>query len=473
MPKKKNKGMDVSMSRFPTVMKPHNATQDEAKVFLPKSQIDLGTMKQMRQQIEHASVRHPRFMPDCHRGKGCCVGFTGMLTTCIVPQWIGNDIGCGVCTYPLGSVPDAMGLEKFEALLLSIIPTGTETLEGPSVTRAQMEDVLRTSREDARRFARAYEERFGVSITPYVPDYSYEWFLSLCRRCGINVNRDVFCSLGTLGGGNHFVEVNVLQPFDQDEALGVAEAPGERELYLTIHSGSRQFGQALCKYHQDKISSQRRVDWQAFADNLKKARRKVKVPKELHRIETEMRATLEAERHAPYLEGEEMYAYCFDMILAQHLAGLNRRVMIRNVLEEISVEYNPDDLIESVHNYIDMNDMVIRKGAIAAHEGQQCIVALNMRDGSLLCRGKGNQDWNYSCAHGAGRRYARDQAAAKLSMKEFEADMEGIVCSVVQKETLDESPAAYKDSNLILRHIEPTVTIETVLRPVICLKGIK
>lgn len=445
-----------------------------AKVFLPKSEVDLGTMKQMRLQVEHPSVRHPRFMPDCHRGKGCCVGFTGMLSTCIVPMWIGGDIGCGVCTYPLGSAPDIIGLEKFEELLRRAIPTGTETLKGPCVDLMQLEDILHVAREDAHHFARAYWDEFGVCLTPYIPDYSYDWFLDLCTRCGVDIDRDVLCSLGTLGGGNHFVEVNVAEPVDAVARRAPADLETtERELYLTIHSGSRQFGQALCMYHQGKISSNRRVDWQAFNNKLKKVRRRVKDPKAVLRVEKEMREALEEERHAPYLEGEEMYAYFFDMIMAQHLAGLNRRLMLRNVLEEATLKYNPGDVIESVHNYIDWSDMVIRKGAIAAHEGQRCIVSLNMRDGNLLCRGKGNEDWNFSCAHGAGRRFARDHAAKKLSMKDFQTDMAGIVCTVVQKETLDESPAAYKDSDLILRLIEPTIEIETVLRPVISVKGIK
>ena len=178
-------------------------------------------------------------------------------------------------------------------------------------------------------------------------------------------------------------------------------------------------------------------------------------------------------RHKNYLEGEEMYEYFFDMIFCQKLAQLNRRVMLKLILNYLHEDYEADRIIESIHNYIDFNDMIFRKGAISAKENELCIVSLNMRDGILLCEGKGNIDWNYSCCHGSGRILNRTRAKEVLRMSDFTDTMNtaNVYSTSVTKNTLDEAPMAYKDSEMIKNAIEPTARILQQLKPLLNIKS--
>jgi RNA-splicing ligase RtcB len=290
------------------------------------------------------------------------------------------------------------------------------------------------------------------------PEYSMEWFDSLCKKIKTDKIYDLR-SLGTLGGGNHFIEVNRSEETNLE--------------YLTVHSGSRNLGQKVFKYHQDIIFNGRNIDWDEFDDKVKKFKRNCKNKKDIKKYQDELRKELFSNRHPDYLIDDEAINYYFDMIFCQKYALVNREIIIEYVLEYLGLEFEPIKKIESIHNYIDFNDFIIRKGAIRAQEGKKCIISLNMRDGILLCQGKGNEDWNLSSAHGAGRVLTRQQAQGKLSLKKFEKEMNdsGIYSTSVNKNTIDESPDCYKDTDLIKELIEPSVEILEQLKPILNIKG--
>lgn len=223
------------------------------------------------------------------------------------------------------------------------------------------------------------------------------------------------CSIGTLGGGNHFIEV------DQDDG-------GDH--WLIIHSGSRNIGLQVANYHQKKAVEMR-------PDS----------PKDL-----------------AWLDGDEFHAYVNDMRIMQEYANLNRRAMIREIMHVMGWEEK--DRVTTVHNYLDTDHKILRKGAVSAQRGERLLIHLNMRDGTLLCQGKGNSDWNYSAPHGAGRILSRSLARKKLSIEDFRATMDGIFTTSVNKYTLDEAPEAYKNARHIIDAISDTVDIVAMLKPV-------
>ena len=211
--------------------------------------------------------------------------------------------------------------------------------------------------------------------------------------------------------------------------------------------------------------------------NLKKKTSRNFQGKQFYQIMEDIRMKLMGETHPDYLELDEAYHYYFDMIFAQHFARLNRHIMLQKILNIINPkiklnQFNDNKIIESIHNYIDFNDFIIRKGAIKASKDIKCVIALNMRDGILLCTGKGNPEWNQSAAHGAGRVINRQSAYNKLKMKQFQDEMKGIYSSSIVIETLDESPMVYRDVDIIKEALKATVTIDAQLRPIMNLKGL-
>ncbi len=431
----------------------------DAKVFIDKIHIDIETMKQIKNMVRHPAIKKARIMPDCHRGIGCCVGFTSELTEKIVPNFVGGDIGCGILTYPMPNLK-TRNLKQLESRIRQYVPLGsghTSVHEKPVVNDEELNALFEKAQVEAQLFATAYQNKFGASIDNFIPNYSNEWLTTLCKTIGSDYTYDMRC-LGTLGGGNHFIEVN-------ENKQGIP--------YLTIHSGSRSFGSHVCRYHQMKIDNTKDFDWDQFDDEVKQVKRKVKEPKELKKCVDSIKEQLNDKRHPPFLEGEEAYRYFFDMIFVEKYAELNRRLMLKMILEGFgNYEYKEEDIIESIHNYIDFQNLVLRKGAISARAGEQCIISLNMRDGILLCVGKGNEDWNCSAAHGAGRVVPRQKAFQKFSMKQFEKEMKDVYSTSVVPSTLDECPMVYKDTELIKSALGPTVTILEQLRPLINVKGL-
>jgi RNA-splicing ligase RtcB len=314
-----------------------------------------------------------RIMPDAHAGKGCTVGTTMTIADKITPNLIGVDIGCGMNVLKLYDVE--IDLAKLDHVIHEFIPSG-----------------------------------FDVHSSPLV-DYD---FSDLICRDSINLQRAAL-SIGTLGGGNHFIEVN------RSKTGG---------LYLVIHSGSRNLGKCVCEHYQK------------IAQSLNPG-----VNKDL-----------------AYLYGSDMEDYLHDMDFAQEYAVMNRRVMAAEIQKNMG--FQVDYSFESIHNYIDFNRMILRKGAVSAESGQKLIIPINMRDGSLICIGKGNEDWNYSAPHGAGRLMSRSKAKKMLSLSEFSDSMDGVYTTSVCTETLDEAPMAYKPMDEIIRCVSDTVEIVDIIKPI-------
>lgn len=447
----------------------------QSKVFIDKFSIDKGTMSQIKTQILHPSVKNVRIMPDCHRGKGCCVGFTSEITDKIVPNYIGGDIGCGIICYNTNIKFDNLlkmtKMEDIDNNIRKLVPMGTKENNIHKISIVNDDDIENICNEalnEAYNFAYHYNIKFGININEKIPNYSVEWFKKRCLIFQIEYDY-VLRGIGSLGGGNHYIELNK----DKNDII-----------YITIHTGSRNLGQAVCNYHQNKINETRIIDYKELDDTKNKLTRKIKNSKTLKYIMDNIKEEIYNNRHPDYLHDEETHEYFFDMIFAQKYAELNRKIILKNIIKSLNnndnnkinvddnVKINKENLIESIHNYIDFNDFILRKGAIAAHKDKLCIISLNMRDGILLCKGKGNIDWNQSSAHGCGRLLMRHESEHKISLEMFKESMKGIYSSSVVRETIDESPFTYKDSKLIKQLINDSVEIIDQLYPIMNLKSI-
>ncbi len=440
----------------------------EGIVFIDKTEIDNETIKQIRSMIKHEAVENARIMPDCHKGNGCCIGFTSKLVDKIVPNFVGGDIGCGIVSYPI-ELDKPIKPKQFYKHLKEYIPTGNY-LGGKNskyyyteIEKIQeyMERIYELSENEANSFIQYYKDKFGLDLKEFKPVYNVSWFEELCKK--IKIEEDlVLKQLGTLGGGNHFIEVN-------------KSCKNEKE-YLTVHSGSRALGQAVCKYHQDIITNGRNLDWDGFDNKVKKFSRECKEKKKIKEYKDKLRNEMMGKRHEDYLVDEEAFRYYFDMIFCQKYALVNREIMITKSIKYYNLEFDSSKKIESIHNYIDFSDFVLRKGAIRAKKDQLCLLALNMRDGILLCRGKGNERWNESSAHGSGRMITRQKAiknkVAIVKRLEKEMTENDIYTSGIYTAFIDEAPECYKDSELIKELIEPSVEIIEQLKPILNIKGL-
>lgn len=454
MPKHKK-----SASKEPDTRYVFTENKKEGKIFLPKFNIDKGTMAQARVMLAHDAVSNMRLMPDCHRGKGCCIGFTSKLEHKIVPRFVGGDIGCGITSYKVGIDKFKVDKKEIDELIRKNVPMGSKKFsiwEYPLVTDKGIEDICYYATVDADYFAMSFKEQFDININKYKPKYSLKWFKEYCVKIGAD-EEYIRCSLGTLGGGNHFIEIN------EDST---------KNNYITIHSGSRSFGSKVCMYHQDKINSTKYFDWRKHKKDKKKFNRKFKDAKSLKNFEDKTREEYLKNKHSDYLELDEAYEYYFDMIFAQKFAQFNRLIMLKQMLKALKIDFDEKNIIESIHNYIDFKDFIIRKGAISAYSTDYCLISLNMRDGLLLCKGKDNKDWNFSAAHGSGRMINRQEAFHKISLKQFEKEMKGIYSSSVVKETIDESPMVYKNSEMIKDALKDTVEIIDQLKPILNVKAL-
>lgn len=328
----------------------------------------------------YAEGSRVRMMPDIHAGIGCTVGTTMTVRDKICPNLVGVDIGCGMETIRIRE--KHIELQKLDKLIRQNIPSGFAI------------------QKKAHRFAGQ------IDLEEL-----------LCAR---HVKQDrASLSIGTLGGGNHFIE---------------ADTDGEGNIYIVIHSGSRHLGVEICQYYQ-----------KAGAKDLEA--RHIYSPFPL-----------------AYVEGELMESYLHDMRIAQTFADLNRKAMMDVIVKGMGLHV--EEQFTTVHNYIDMDAGILRKGAISARAGERVLIPINMRDGSLICTGKGNPDWNCSAPHGAGRLMSRSEAKAAFTVHEFKKQMEGIYTTSVGQGTLDECPMAYKSMADIVDNIGPTVDIETVIKPI-------
>lgn len=357
-----------------------------------------------------------RIMPDVHAGKGCVIGFTADLGDKVIPNIVGVDIGCGMYTVKLGKEkPDFNALDE---VMHRNIPCGKWVRRHPVEDFPLMESLHCLSR---------------LKKLPHL-----------------------YRSLGTLGGGNHFVEVDV-------DSAG--------NYYLIIHSGSRNLGKQVCDiYQQDAIdvhsgteNKQQRIA--ELIAELKAQGRASEIMKTIKRMKAEWEeAQPTVPRELCYLEGEARRHYLDDMRVCQQFALRNREVMAEVIVERLGL--NVQEAFHTTHNYIDHESNIVRKGAISARAGERLLIPINMRDGCIYGVGKGNADWNYSAPHGAGRLMSRTQAFKNLSMADFEASMSGIHSSCITRATLDESPMAYKGMDAILGHIDATVEVVDLFKPV-------
>lgn len=352
-----------------------------------------------------------RIMPDVHCGMNCVVGFTSTLSDKIIPNVLGVDLGCGMLTVELGKV--SFSLEELDNFIKAKIPSGNgyrKEVNGESlIKKLKCFDELRN-----------FDKLYG--------------------------------SIGTLGGGNHFIEV------DEDS---------DGNKYLVIHSGSRNLGLQVAKIYQkkavDSCKNCAEEERSKVVAELKAQGRQAEIPDAIEKVSAKYAHKTKIPSELCYLEGNEMQDYMHDLRLCQDFAVLNRKKMADDILKFLKVyKYTSFD---TIHNYVD-SDNVIRKGSISAHKGQRVLIPLNMRDGCIIGTGIGNEDWNNSAPHGAGRILRRSEAKNYFSVEEFKEAMQGIYTTTANENTIDESPMAYKPSDEIINLVKPTVNIEKIIKPI-------
>lgn len=355
-----------------------------------------------------------RIMPDVHAGKGCTIGTTMTITDKIVPSMVGVDIGCGMYTVYLGKID--IDFEKIDEVA-HFIPSGRNVWEGR-------------------------QERFDLTVLR-----SYR---------NLKDSKRLERSLGTLGGGNHFIEI------DEDDEGGK---------YLVIHSGSRNLGTQVAEFYQ-QIAVDLNVGKEDYfkkkeeiISTYKAEGRRQEIQKELKRL----KRTFETKepslpRDMCYLYNSFMEDYLHDVDICQKFAERSREKMAEIILEKTGII--PIETFQTIHNYVDVKEMILRKGSVSAKKGEKLLIPINMRDGSLICIGKGNEDWNFSAPHGAGRLMSRTKAFENLTMEQYQKEMKGIYSTCVNPSTLDESPMAYKPMDEIVKNIEPTAEIIKRIKPI-------
>lgn len=346
---------------------------------------------------ENADIR---IMPDCHAGAGCVIGTTMKITDKVCPNLVGVDIGCGVDLIQT-DINFADNFEELDNIIRCRIP-------------------------------------HGLSIHDHEIEFDFSRLLCW-DKLGSDVQNRAKRSLGTLGGGNHFIEAY-------------------KDGYISVHSGSRNIGLAVAKYYQ------------SLAEETTKQRNDQFVHEELNKIDPKQRETwiknnyVSIPKDLCYLTGQNMSDYLHDVAVMQDFANKNRYAMLQTILSAMHGKMLRH--ISSIHNYIDINNMILRKGAISAQKDEMLVIPMNMRDGMLICKGKGNPEWNFSAPHGAGRLYSRSAAKSTFTVEEYAKEMKGIFTTCVNQSTLDEAPFVYKDYKEIMACIEPTVDIIDRIIPI-------
>lgn len=441
-----------------------------AKVYT--DELEESASEQIKQMVDSpAFTNQVSIMPDVHAGAGSVIGFTMPLGDKVIPNIVGVDIGCSVISTEFNhfNFPD---LSKLDNIIRSVIPFGYEV-------RETLDSTFEFPWSEFRLSVLVLTERF-IEVTdirpPLTTNYSdlvnmsySEYFPRLCKKVGASEDRAVK-SIGTLGGGNHFIEFgqSVLSP---------------TQVWLTIHTGSRQLGLKIANYHQniakrsnkkeeiDKIKSEIEEQIKAISTDDKEERVKL-----VYSLNCEMGKRIKAlsnEKTIPgleYLEGIDIYNYLVDMLFAQMYAKLNRATILKTIISEAGPDLGKVvSNIDTVHNYIDFStpDFMIRKGAVSAQKDEKFVIPLDMEHGVLICEGKGNKEWNYSAPHGAGRRLGRRAAKRTLKLEDFKERMEKakVFSNNINMETIDESAEAYKDTDSIIKNIEPTAEILDYIIP--------
>lgn len=358
-----------------------------------------------------------RIMPDVHSGKGCVIGFTADLGDKVIPNIVGVDIGCGMLTVKLNA--ESIDFDRLDAVIREFIPSGRDIHTAPLTDFPDLQNLYCFSHlKDADR---------------------------------------ILCSIGTLGCGNHFIEVDRGQ---------------DGNLYLVIHTGSRNLGKQVAEYYQKlayRLTAYNEGEYDAKRKTLiaeyKKLGKVRELPDALKKLKADVaEKAASVDRNLCYLEGKYRQQYLHDMKICQDYAKLNRKMIVDTILEKIGI--SEVSRFETVHNYIDHESNIVRKGAISAKKDELLLIPISMKDGCILGKGKGNEEWNCSAPHGAGRLMSRSEAKKKLTVADFAKEMDGIYTTCVSEETLDEAPMAYKSLESIVANIADTVDIIETLKPV-------
>ena len=351
-------------------------------------------------------------MPDVHAGAGCTIGTTMTITDKVIPNLVGVDIGCGMETVRLKE--KHIELQKLDKLIFEKIPSGFAIREKP--------------------------HRYGEKID-LTELYCYKHIDSLRAEK----------SIGTLGGGNHFIE---------------ADKGEDGSIYIVIHSGSRHLGVETAKFYQNeayrRLNKSGDKEAEELIARLKAEGREKQIQSELKKLTNTK--TTSVPKHLAYCEGELFDQYIHDMKIVQKFAMLNRQAMMDEIIK--GMHLHVEEQFTTIHNYIDTDKMILRKGAVSAEAGERLLIPINMRDGSLLCTGKGSAEWNFSAPHGAGRLMSRSEAKQSFTVSEFKKQMKGIYTSTVSASTLDECPMAYKPIEDIVNNIGDTVTVNEIIKPI-------
>ena len=382
----------------------------QAKVFTDV--VDEASISQVINLLNQPYVEGSRIrmMPDIHAGAGCTIGTTMTIGDKVCPNLVGVDIGCGMETVRIRE--KHIEMQKLDKLIRQEIPSG-----------------------------------FGIRSTPHRFIQEVDLSELYCAK-HVQIGKAEL-SIGTLGGGNHFIEA------DKDE---------DGNIYIVIHSGSRHLGLEIANYYQEAgykaLTTYSKAETQEIIERMKAEGREKEISSQLKKLKKECKVP----KPLAYVEGELLKQYLHDMSIAQEFARLNRKAMMDVIMK--GMKFHAEETFTTIHNYIDVGNRILRKGAVSAQEGEKLLIPINMRDGSLICIGKGNEDWNYSAPHGAGRLMSRSEAKERFTVSEFKHEMEGIYSTSVSRSTLDESPMAYKGMQDIVDNIGPTAEIVSIINPI-------
>ena len=385
---------------------------NEAKIFTDI--VDEASISQVLLLLnqEFVSDSKIRLMPDIHAGAGCTIGTTMTITDKIVPNLVGVDIGCGMEVIEVKEKHIELG--KLDKLIYEKIPSGFNLREKSHryFKNINLEDLYCYKQIDKKRAEK---------------------------------------SLGTLGGGNHFIEAN------KDD---------EGNIYIVVHSGSRHLGLEVANYYQEEgykeLNGSAQKDIDTLIMELKAQGKQKEIQKSIAALKNTKRTNIP--RQLAYVSGGLFIQYIHDMKIIQKYAELNRQAMIDEIVK--GMKLHVIDQFTTIHNYIDTDAMILRKGAVSAKDREKLLIPINMRDGSLICTGKGNDEWNQSAPHGAGRLMSRSAAKESFTVSEFKKQMEGIYTTSVNRDTLDECPMAYKGMDDIVNNIDDTVEIDRIIKPI-------
>lgn len=382
---------------------------NKAKVFT--DQLEDGAIGQIINMLNQPNMKDStiRIMPDAHQGAGSTIGTTMTLQDTVVPNLVGVDIGCGLSVAIVKIKPEDISFDQVDEAIRQFIPS-------------------------------------GYNVQPNSRYHSYGKRVDYRNiRAPFNLRR-AKASIGTLGGGNHFIEINQMD---------------NEHIAIVVHSGSRNLGKQVAEHYQNRAYDElmtNREERNALIQKMKKEGNEQAIQATLASL-----PGVKIDKDLAYLQGQAFNDYSNDMGIAQQFAELNRQAMLDILLTRMN--WQAVDQFSTVHNYIDLDTLILRKGAISAQKDERVIIPLNMRDGSIIAYGKGNADWNFSAPHGAGRLMSRSKAKELVDFEEFKATMQDVWSTSVKESTLDESPMAYKPMDQILKHVQDTVTIDRIIRP--------